>query len=65
MLSWGEPSVWHSRFEHDHHATGMCGSDNAVCLDCRGVFTVSGLVDAFIYHGSQVIRKKIEIGKLA
>ena len=36
-----------------------------VCHNCRGVFTVSGLVDAFIYHGSQVIRKKIEIGKFA
>ena len=30
-----------------------------------GVFTVSGIVDAFIYHGQQAIRKKIDLGKFS
>lgn len=32
---------------------------------CAGVFSVSGIIDAFVYHGQKVIRKKMEIGKLS
>ncbi|KAJ9545888.1 hypothetical protein OSB04_025595 [Centaurea solstitialis] len=35
-----------------------------VCAIVGGVFTVSGILDSFIYHGQQAIRKKMEIGKL-
>lgn len=34
-----------------------------MCAIVGGVFTVSGLVDAFIYQGEKIIRKKMEIGK--
>lgn len=30
-----------------------------------GIFTVSGIIDAFIYHGHRAIKKKIEIGKFS
>jgi len=30
-----------------------------------GVFSVSGIIDAFVYHGQKVIREKMEIGKLS
>ncbi|RRT43319.1 hypothetical protein B296_00011743, partial [Ensete ventricosum] len=30
-----------------------------------GVFTVSGILDSFIYHGQRAIKKKIEIGKFS
>ena len=29
-----------------------------------GVFTVAGLIDAFIYHGGEQIRRKIALGKM-
>ncbi|KAH7524422.1 hypothetical protein FEM48_Zijuj06G0117500 [Ziziphus jujuba var. spinosa] len=32
-------------------------------LFCTGVFTVSGILDSFIYHGQKAIKKKMEIGK--
>lgn len=35
-----------------------------VCAIVGGVFTVSGIMDAFVYHGDRLIRKKIELGKL-
>jgi hypothetical protein len=35
-----------------------------VCAIVGGVFTVSGLVDSFVYHGDKLIRKKMEMGKL-
>eukprot|EP00891_Asterochloris_glomerata_P002898 jgi/Astpho2/2898/e_gw1.00050.129.1_t len=34
-----------------------------VCAIVGGVFTVSGLIDAFIYHGSKAVKKKIDLGK--
>lgn len=34
------------------------------CLFFAGVFTVSGIIDAFVYHGHKVIKKKMELGKL-
>jgi hypothetical protein len=30
-----------------------------------GVFTVSGILDSFIYHGQRAIKKKMEIGKFS
>ncbi|XP_077241504.1 uncharacterized protein LOC143882013 [Tasmannia lanceolata] len=35
----------------------------SICAIVGGVFTVSGIVDAFVYHGQRAIKKKIEIGK--
>lgn len=34
-----------------------------VCAIVGGVFTVSGIIDSFVYHGQRAIKKKIEIGK--
>ncbi|KAL9245162.1 hypothetical protein vseg_018842 [Gypsophila vaccaria] len=34
-----------------------------VCAIVGGVFTVSGILDSFIYHGQKAIKKKMEIGK--
>eukprot|EP00850_Spirogloea_muscicola_P009287 SM000052S17679 [mRNA] locus=s52:18386:21667:- [translate_table: standard] len=36
-----------------------------VCAIVGGVFTVSGIIDAFVYHGHKAIKKKMEIGKLS
>ena len=35
----------------------------SACAIVGGIFTVSGIVDAFIYHGSQAIKKKVDLGK--
>ncbi|KAL4557621.1 hypothetical protein LXL04_035806 [Taraxacum kok-saghyz] len=34
-----------------------------VCAIVGGIFTVSGILDSFIYHGQKAITKKMEIGK--
>ncbi|KAJ6811829.1 endoplasmic reticulum-Golgi intermediate compartment protein 3-like [Iris pallida] len=34
-----------------------------VCAIIGGLFTVSGILDSFIYHGQRAIKKKMEIGK--
>ncbi|PIA48608.1 hypothetical protein AQUCO_01400887v1 [Aquilegia coerulea] len=34
-----------------------------ICAIVGGIFTVSGIIDAFIYHGQRAIKKKMEIGK--
>ena len=36
-----------------------------VCAIVGGVFTVTGIIDAFIYHGHRAIKKKMELGKLS
>ncbi|XP_035549042.1 endoplasmic reticulum-Golgi intermediate compartment protein 3-like isoform X1 [Juglans regia] len=36
-----------------------------VCAIIGGVFTVSGILDSFIYHGHRAIKKKMEIGKFS
>ncbi|RVW65404.1 Endoplasmic reticulum-Golgi intermediate compartment protein 3 [Vitis vinifera] len=36
-----------------------------VCAIVGGVFTVSGILDSFIYHSQKAIKKKIEIGKFS
>lgn len=33
------------------------------CAIIGGVFTVSGIIDTFIYHGHRAIKKKMELGK--
>jgi hypothetical protein len=35
----------------------------SVCAIVGGIFTVAGIIDAFIYHGGQAIRKKVDLGK--
>lgn len=38
----------------------------SVCAIVGGVFTVSGILDSFVFHGSQVIRKKkVDLGKFS
>lgn len=34
-----------------------------VCAIVGGVFTISGVLDASLYHGQKLIRKKMELGK--
>ena len=34
-----------------------------VCAIVGGVFTVSGIIDSFVYHGQRAITKKRELGK--
>ena len=36
-----------------------------ICAIIGGVFTVTGLIDASFYHGSNALRRKMEIGKAA
>ncbi|KAL8136925.1 hypothetical protein V2J09_002926 [Rumex salicifolius] len=36
-----------------------------VCAIVGGVFTVSGIIDTFVYHGQKAIKKKMEIGKFS
>uniref|UniRef100_A0A7N1A355 Endoplasmic reticulum-Golgi intermediate compartment protein 3 n=2 Tax=Kalanchoe fedtschenkoi TaxID=63787 RepID=A0A7N1A355_KALFE len=36
-----------------------------VCAIVGGIFTVSGILDSFVYHGQKVIKKKMEIGKFS
>ncbi|GLT93829.1 hypothetical protein SLE2022_116030 [Rubroshorea leprosula] len=36
-----------------------------VCAIVGGVFTVSGILDAFVYHGQRAIKKKMELGKFS
>ena len=36
-----------------------------ICAIIGGVFTVTGLIDSFIFHGGNTLRKKMEIGKAA
>ena len=35
-----------------------------ICAIVGGVFTVAGIVDAFVYHGQKALKKKVELGKL-
>jgi len=34
-----------------------------LCAIVGGVFTVSGIIDSFIYHGQKALKKKMELGK--
>lgn len=34
-----------------------------ICAIIGGIFTVSGIIDSFVYHGQRAIRKKVQIGK--
>ncbi|WOL06418.1 endoplasmic reticulum-Golgi intermediate compartment protein 3-like [Canna indica] len=36
-----------------------------VCAIVGGLFTVSGILDSFVYHGQRAIKKKMEIGKFS
>lgn len=36
----------------------------SVCAIVGGVFTVSGIIDATVYHGHKALKKKLELGKL-
>ncbi|CAI5953990.1 unnamed protein product [Closterium sp. NIES-65] len=36
-----------------------------VCAIIGGVFTVTGIIDAVVYHGHKAIKKKMELGKLS
>uniref|UniRef100_A0A1D1Z2S5 Endoplasmic reticulum-Golgi intermediate compartment protein 3 n=1 Tax=Anthurium amnicola TaxID=1678845 RepID=A0A1D1Z2S5_9ARAE len=34
-----------------------------ICAIIGGIFTVSGIIDAFVYHGHRAIKKKMVVGK--
>lgn len=36
-----------------------------VCAIVGGLFTVSGIIDSFVYHGHRAIKKKMELGKFS
>ncbi|RWR93007.1 endoplasmic reticulum-Golgi intermediate compartment protein 3 [Cinnamomum micranthum f. kanehirae] len=36
-----------------------------VCAIVGGIFTVSGILDSFIYHGQKAMKKKMELGKFS
>lgn len=42
-----------------------CRNDTILPWMSSGVFTVSGILDSFIYHGQRAIKKKMEIGKFS
>jgi preprotein translocase subunit SecG len=35
-----------------------------LCAILGGVFTVTGLVDGIVYHGSATLKRKMQVGKL-
>lgn len=37
----------------------------SLCAIIGGIFTVSGIIDATVYHGQQAIKKKLDLGKLS
>ena len=37
----------------------------SVCAIGGGVFTVSGIIDSFVYNGHRALKKKIELGKFS
>ncbi|KAF9687299.1 hypothetical protein SADUNF_Sadunf02G0079100 [Salix dunnii] len=39
----------------------MTGAHFYACVGLFRVFTVSGVLDSFIYHGQKAIKKKMEI----
>jgi len=47
-----------SRKSFPHFLTGICAI-------IGGVFTVSGLIDSFIYQGLRSLKKKVELGKVS
>ena len=49
---------------HEEHSSFLHFLTN-VCAIIGGVFTVSGMVDATVYHGHKAIKKKIELGKFS
>ncbi len=35
----------------------------SACAIVGGVFTVSGIVDSFVYQGQRLVKKKMDLGK--
>jgi hypothetical protein len=35
----------------------------SACAIVGGVFTVSGIVDSFVYQGQKLVKKKMDLGK--
>ncbi|KAG2483070.1 hypothetical protein HYH03_018053 [Edaphochlamys debaryana] len=47
------------------HASSFLSFLTSVCAIVGGVFTVSGIVDAFVYTSTKLIKKKMELGKFS
>ncbi|PNH02779.1 Endoplasmic reticulum-Golgi intermediate compartment protein 3 [Tetrabaena socialis] len=47
------------------HASSFLSFLTSVCAIVGGVFTVSGIVDACVYTGARLIKKKMELGKFS
>ena len=51
-------------------ALAGCGASflhflTSACAIVGGLFAVSGIVDATVYHGGRAIKKKIDLGKIS
>ncbi|VAH48398.1 unnamed protein product [Triticum turgidum subsp. durum] len=66
-----DPFVSHvlelENYEHNQygqHPFSSSTNDQRHMSSCfTGVFTVSGIIDSFVYHGQRAITKKRELGK--
>ncbi len=47
------------------HSSSFLSFLTSVCAIVGGVFTVSGIVDAFVYTSTRLIKKKMELGKFS
>ncbi|GIM11658.1 hypothetical protein Vretimale_15170 [Volvox reticuliferus] len=47
------------------HSSSFLSFLTSVCAIVGGVFTVSGILDAFVYTSTRLIRKKMELGKFS
>ena len=47
------------------HSSSFLSFLTSVCAIVGGVFTVSGILDAFIYTSTRLIKKKMELGKFS
>lgn len=53
------------KVEYREARHGLLPFLTGLCAIVGGVFTVSGIVDATVYHGGRALRKKVELGKLS
>ena len=64
-LLWTDTWTACLQVRYNEERTSFLHFVTSVCAIVGGVFTVSGIIDAFIYHGQQVVRKKIDLGKFS
>jgi hypothetical protein len=57
-------ACYHTQVHFTERRQSLLQFVTSVCAIVGGVFTVSGLIDSFVYQGHKVIKKKLELGKL-